>query len=50
LIHSEDGFVEDGSDDFKIVCVGTCGESVGPSMLLVVDRQLVEAFGFRWCT
>jgi hypothetical protein len=43
----KDGSAEDGGDDFRSVCVGTCCEFAGLSMLLAVDEQLVEAFDFR---
>jgi hypothetical protein len=49
LVISEDGFVKDSGGDFRSVCVGTRWESAGPSMLLAIDGQLVQAFGFRWC-
>jgi hypothetical protein len=49
LVISEDGFTEDDGGNFRSVCVGTRWESAGPSMLLAIDGQLVEAFGFRWC-
>jgi hypothetical protein len=39
--------MKDGGGDFENVYVDIPWESVGPSLLLAVDGQLVEAFSFR---